>query len=536
MRLWTEGRFRGANVTLDASLPDLYDLSSWGANAARVLLSEDVVETESPFGLKESGLQRLDLFLDNARKAGLRVILGFKLAPGRSSLSDRRIWENPEFQAAFADAWKSLAERYRSTPIIAGYNLLSEPNPEILLPDPAQRKSLEGTTGDWNLLAKRLTQAIRTVDSERPLIVESSSWAYAQGLKHLVPTGDTRTVYSIHMFSPRPYTHQDPEAPLRYPGLIPAYIEPAGRWDAKAIRANLQPVLEFQRKHDVPILVGEFGVQRYAPGAEAYLKDLLTFFEEAKWHWIFWSFRESPSWNPEYGPNSQQNARLSPQQAPLMRLYREFLALNDHTTYLQDLPMLKDLTWVTPMRAVRKRFTGQPGTVGIYGDSITFGSQFFAPLFTDGYTADPRTLADLDRFRERVPAFVAEWKGEAHGNVSGWRITRALPLLPQFLRQDNPEVALIMFGTNDMNHGTAEEVGFEMNLENFVQQVMSNGTVPILSTLPPKKGMDRQVAAFNTIIKRVANNYHLPLMDYNGAMIRRRPASWYRTLIIGDGV
>lgn len=536
MRFWTEGRFRGANVSFDASLADLQDLVSWGANAVRISLSEEVVRTESPYGLKEPGLLRLDELLEDAGRAGLKVIVSFNAAPGRREISDRRIWEKPETHQAFAQAWKTLAQRYRTSKTLVGYDLLSDPNPELLVRAGVSEKDLEGTTGDWNLLAKRLTLAIREADPDRPLIVETGSWAYARGFEKLVPTGDANTVYSFHMFSPHKYTHQTPEAPLAYPGIIPAHVEPAGHWNREAIKANLQPALKFQRQHRVPILVGEFGTQRFAPGAESYLRDLLLAFEEARWHWMFWGFRMNAAWNPEFGPNLQENVKQSPTHAPVMRTYREFFSLNDHPTYLQDLPLVKESGWVPPMREVRRRFTGTPGTVGLYGDSITYGSQFFGPLFSNGYAADPKTLADLMRFRETVPAYVADWKLAEHGNQGGWRITKALPGLPQVLLNDNPEMAIIMFGTNDMNHGTPEEMGFEQNLERFVQMVMTNGTVPILSTIPPKKDMERQVWAYNTVIKRVAQIHRLPLIDYYGAMVRRRANSWYRTLIIGDGV
>jgi hypothetical protein len=536
MRLWTEGRFRGANLPLDASLADMNELASWGANLARVTLGEETVRAESPYGFNEAGLLRLEGFLRDAGSAGLKVVVAFKSAPGRKGVSDKRIWQEPESHMALARMWKDFARRYKNSPVLAGYDLLSEPNPELLITGGIKANDLEGTTGDWNLLARRLTQAIREEDRDRPLIVEAPSWAYPRGFAGLKPTGDVNTLYSFHMFTPHRYTHQTPEERIAYPGAVPAHVEPAGHWNKEALWKNLQTAVEFQRLARAPILVGEFGVQRFAPGAERYLRDLLLRFEEAKWSWAFWGFRESPAWNPEYGPDPNRADRQPPERAPLMRLYREFFSLNDHPTNLQDLPLLKDATWVSPMRAVRRKFTGQPGTVGLYGDSITFGSQFFGPMFTGGYLADPKTLADLDRFREIVPPYVADWKSEAHGNMSGWRLAAALPGLSQVLENDNPEVAIVMFGTNDMNRGTPEEVGFAENLDRFVRTLMENGTVPILSTLPPKQGMPRKVREYNAVIQRIAHEHHLPLIDYYGAVMRRRPLGWYRTLIIGDGV
>jgi lysophospholipase L1-like esterase len=536
IQLWRSRRLRGANVSLDVSPQDLKDLASWGANVIRIVLADESLETEPPFRLKETGLQRVDQVLEAARTAGLRVVFCVRAAAGRKTTNDPRIWEQPDYHLAFARQWHDLAARYRNNRVIAGYDLLSEPDPEVLFNGTHRAGQMEGTTADWNLLAKRLTLAVREVDPDRPLIVEAGAWAYARGFAWLKPTGDANTIYSFHMFSPHRYTHQDADAPFPYPGTIPAYVEPEQYWDARALKANLQPVLEFQRRYKAPIYVGEFGVKRTADNANAYLRDLLKIFEEAGWHWTFWRFRDAPEWNPEYGPQDRQRTAKSTARAPLLRTYREHLTLNDHPTFLQDLPLLKDSYWVEPMRAVHRGFTGTSGTVGLLGDSITYGSQFFTPLFSGNYNADPKTLDDLRRFRETVPSSVADWKTAEHGNKGGWRVTDGLPGLPQVLLQDNPEIAIVMFGTNDLNDGMPKGRNFEANLRRYLEMVLANGTVPILSTLPPKKDLGDRVAAYNEVIRLLAQSLKIPLMDFNGAILRRRPEGWYRTLIMGDGV
>ncbi len=536
MRMWRAGRFRGANGTLDLSRDDLADLARSGANLVRITLGPESVDPDPPYGLRSEGMARFDRILDGAREAGLKVVLALAAAPGRRDATDRRLWEQPQAHLAFARVWGDLAKRYQGNATLAAYDLLSEPNPELVTHSEHREAEVAGTTADWNVLAKRLTLAVRAVDPDRPLIVEAGAWAYARGFAWLRPTGDPNTVYSFHIFSPHRYTHQEPGENLRYPGVVPAHVEPEGRWDKAALMQNLLPALEFARKNNTPIYVGEFGVRRTAPDDAVYVKDLLMIFEEAGWHWTFWSYRDSGDWNPEWGPQPDNRAPQALSRAPLMRLYREFMALNDHPWLLADLPLLKEDDWVQPMRAVHQNFTGDPGAVGLLGDSITYGHQFFTPLFANGAVADSKTIADLRRFRQTLPPEIAEWKTAIHGNQGGWRITNGLPKLDEALIRDNPEIAFVMFGTNDMNDGPPDATRYETNLRRYVEQLLQNGTVPILSTLPPKKGYGPLVAAYNDVIRRVARALTVPLVDYHGAIMRRRPRDWYRTLIMGDGV
>ena len=39
-----------------------------------------------------------------------------------------------------------------------------------------------------------------------------------------------------------------------------------------------------------------------------------------------------------------------------------------------------DASWVEPMKKVRARFTGKPGTLALFGDSITVSMAFWTPL------------------------------------------------------------------------------------------------------------------------------------------------------------
>jgi hypothetical protein len=110
--------------------------------------------------------------------------------------------------------------------------------------------------------------------------------------------------------------------------------------------------------------------------------------------------------------------------------------------------------------------------------------------------------------------------------VPGWRAVDALAPLespPECLGQPavscelgllHPSVALIMFGTNDLTDFTA--VQFRRDLARVVRLVAGAGTIPVLSTIPPRRQWpySQRVARFNAEIAALAENRALPLWNY----------------------
>lgn len=328
--LWHATRLRGANVDLDrATLDDLKVLRSWGANHIRLVLFGKLMEKEPPYALREADFAALSRALDACQTLGLHAVIELHTCPGRDQLEDLRIWRDAKYQDQLERLWREIARRCRSRgDVVAGYDLLNEPNPEDLFGGKHDEAAIRGTPADWNALAKRLTKGIRQVDRQHTIIVESSAWAYARGFAWLQPTGDRNTVYSFHMYTPHKFTHQEAGGPpVLYPGDAPAHVEPAGYWDKAALEKNLQPVVDFQKKHRAVIYCGEFGCRRFAPDGSAarYYKDLLDIFEAHKWHWAYWAFRESPMWDLELGTDPASRTRDA-EKSELVKLVRSYMA------------------------------------------------------------------------------------------------------------------------------------------------------------------------------------------------------------------
>ena len=69
----------------------------------------------------------------------------------------------------------------------------------------------------------------------------------------------------------------------------------AKNWNRQELKEFFDPVRAWQRTNKIAskqIYVAEFGVFRQAPGADKYIADLIDIFNDERWHWGFYSFRE----------------------------------------------------------------------------------------------------------------------------------------------------------------------------------------------------------------------------------------------------
>lgn len=89
------------------------------------------------------------------------------------------------------------------------------------------------------------------------------------------------------------------------------------------------------------------------------------------------------------------------------------------------------------------------------------------------------------------------------------------PLLCEY-RIVRPAVALILLGTNDVAELSLE--AFRGNLRNIIEISIHKGIIPVISTLPNRRGYEQQVLAFNQAIRTLAYEFGVPLWDYGGVM------------------
>jgi hypothetical protein len=187
-------------------------------------------------------------------------------------------------------------------------------------------------------------------------------------------------------------------------------------------------------------------------------------------------------------------------------------------------------------------YGNQPGVFAKIGDSITASPSFLQALACrrPRMGAWSELRGTLEFFgATSVPRGVEETRCAVSNSysrlgiaaVGGWRAIDALspresfpecqgqPAVSCELRQLRPSVALIMFGTNDLEGFTA--VQFRRDLARLARLVSSAGTIPVISTIPPRSQprFSQRVARFNAEIAALAENRALPLWNFWRQMV-----------------
>lgn len=191
------------------------------------------------------------------------------------------------------------------------------------------------------------------------------------------------------------------------------------------------------------------------------------------------------------------------------------------------------------LRALAARTPGRRDDVfAKVGDSITVSTAFLA-CFTGG-TVD---LAGRDALRASIDHFAA---GDAAGTdpfrrVSsaagvGWSASRVLMGSPSPLTAEldalRPRFASLMYGTTDV--GFVDLDAFGRNMTAIVDAMLAAGTIPVLSSIPPRDddaGADARVPLFNLLVRALAEGRRVPFVDFHRELL---PLAGHG--LAGDGI
>ncbi|MGQ9591881.1 MAG: SGNH/GDSL hydrolase family protein, partial [Planctomycetota bacterium] len=185
--------------------------------------------------------------------------------------------------------------------------------------------------------------------------------------------------------------------------------------------------------------------------------------------------------------------------------------------------------WADAMAKVHARFRGEKGTFAHFGDSITVSMAFWASLRWHRKNMSPEAEKDYELVRSHMkPECWGEWKGPEYGNAGSMTIRWAHENVGAWLRKLNPETALILFGTNDL--GALELEEYKAKTKEVVRRCLANGTVVILTTIPPKSGQLEKARAFAEAVAEIGRELEVPVIDYFGEILKRRPDDWDGTL------
>lgn len=279
---------------------DFRTLREWGATLARYQMvrgwhkqndNQDLAEFDRWLDNKLDHLER-DV-LPWAKKYSIRIVVDLHVPPGGRDRGEMNMFHNPLWADHFVACWRRIAARFRSRPEIFGFDLINEPS---------QSKPSPPGLDYWNL-QRRAAEAVRTIDSDTPIIVAANQWDSAPAFEYLSPLALNNVIYQVHMYQPFDFTHQGVHATDAGYTKFP-YPNAEKGWNRDYIRRCLAPVAEFQKRHNARIYVGEFGAIAWADGADRYIADCISVFEEFGWDWTYHAFREWPGWSVEHQADS----------------------------------------------------------------------------------------------------------------------------------------------------------------------------------------------------------------------------------------
>ena len=282
----------------DPTEEDFETLAAWGATLARYQMvrnwsgvndNRDLDEYAAWVDSKLDCLERV--VLPCARKYGIKIVVDLHVTPGgRDIAREMAMFREEEYADAFVETWRRIATRFKgNADAIYGYDLVNEPN------------QIGRAPIDYWTLQRRAAEAVRAIDPDTAIIVESNDWDAPSAFSYLSPLRMDNVIYQVHCYRPMEFTHQG----VHGSAVGAVWPDPAKGWDRDLIRRTMEPVRDFQERHRCRIYVGEFSAIAWAEGAENYLRDCIAVFEEFGWDWSYHAFREWNGWSVEHeGPDA----------------------------------------------------------------------------------------------------------------------------------------------------------------------------------------------------------------------------------------
>jgi endoglucanase len=221
---------------------------------------------------------RVDEVVDWALKRNLSIIIDFH--------HYEDLMTDPNLNQ-FWFLWKQIAEHYKDYPPQVLFELANEPHSQM-------------TAALWNKYIVAGMEAVRETNPTRDVIIGPVQWNAYDWVTTLDIPDDSHIIVTFHYYEPFSFTHQGAE------WVDGSDISLGKTWgdseEHKRILAqNFDLVADWARRHDVRILLGEFGAYSRAP-QDSRVRWTKFVREQAEVHGFAWSYWEFASGFGAYDP------------------------------------------------------------------------------------------------------------------------------------------------------------------------------------------------------------------------------------------
>ena len=252
---------------------DIKRVAELGFNSVRPALNSRIFLTEGDTAVFiEENFALLDSLISWCDKYRIYVILDMHGAPGGqtgqniddSPNNEPELFMDPRNENRLLRLWMKLVERYKDSPVVAGYDLLNEPLPENTGAAEKYKHLLVP-------LYKKLTEEIRKIDNKHMIILEGYNWA--NNWSEFTENFDDNLVYQFHYYC----------------------------WNNPDHLNDISYFLRERERLDAPVWVGETGEKN-----PAIYFATSQYFEKNNIGWSFWPWKKIDNRQVIYSVNAPE--------------------------------------------------------------------------------------------------------------------------------------------------------------------------------------------------------------------------------------
>jgi hypothetical protein len=275
---------------------DLTELKERGVNFVTIYLKpRKLAKFENLSGEEafQMSLKKADEILDKCKELGLYSMISLSEFPIESekklNQNQEKFWDSPRQLSSAVNKIKEVILHFRTRgQELQAYQFITEPvsigaNGKAKKPVP------------WDKMFKEVHSFLTKKDTGRYIVYSPGPWGSPESFKNLEPIiPDSKIIYSFHYYLPHKYSHQGIrkyDNTYAYPGIMGQEY-----WNKEKILSSLTPIVNFKKKYNKLILVGEFSAVYSAKGWEQYLRDQLELYQEYNFGYTYFTFNGYREW------------------------------------------------------------------------------------------------------------------------------------------------------------------------------------------------------------------------------------------------